>query len=411
MSRLAEINHLTLGIDGVWREGQNTKPFNYSDGQHAEQTLYRILSTCDDLSSDSKELDQQISDWPTEYHLSSTRANLIRPLDIKGSPDQPLNILELGCGCGSITRYLGELSHVQVDAVEGSSIRAGLAALRCRDQENVSISAANFNDLNLPEAHYDVIFLVGVCEYAGRFSTADSDQQAVIDLLQQASKALNENGVVYIAIENRLGLKYLFGANEDHYAQRYIGLENYPDSTGIRTYSHDEWLSLIAQTSLAQSQFLLPFPDYKIPTTIMRPDLDALVVFDHLKNSRSRDYLNPDFKLSDQEAQAWRGLAQSGDLVKHANSFLIGLAATTDNLDSLHDFSVQSFRAIENDYFAKAPLVEKKTDAKVITRLQAEVTQLQGHTSNLEGKVSIMENSIGWRFLNLIRRLFRRTTF
>jgi len=127
-------------------------------------------------------------------------------------------VLELGCGCGSITRYLGEQNKLHIDAIEGSQTRARLAALRCNDLPNVTISSANFNEIEIPEDYYDLVLFVGVTEYAGRFSKRKTDQEALADLLSLGKKVAKSDGVVLVAIENRLGVKYLLGASEDHYA-------------------------------------------------------------------------------------------------------------------------------------------------------------------------------------------------
>ena len=57
-------------------------------------------------------------------------------------------LLELGAGCGAVTRWLGE--HFEnVDTVEGSLARAQVARERCRDLDGVRVAAANFFDLEL----------------------------------------------------------------------------------------------------------------------------------------------------------------------------------------------------------------------------------------------------------------------
>jgi len=213
MTDFVQLNQFTRNADGVFHAAGADLDFAYSDGENIEATLYQILRDAKDLSSASAELQAQIIDWPTEYHLSQTRANLLRPLNLSGVT----RVLELGCGCGSISRYLGEIDGVQVDSVEGSAKRAALAALRCRDLENVRVSVANFNDVEIPSDYYDLVLFVGVTEYAGRFSERATDQQALQDLLALARKATSKSGVTLIAIENRLGLKYMLGANEDHY--------------------------------------------------------------------------------------------------------------------------------------------------------------------------------------------------
>ncbi len=406
MSKLAEINGFSQGVGGVYQAGSALREFNYSDGEQSEAKLYQILSTANDLSSDSSELQSEIYDWPTQYHLSSARANLLRPLNL----GRVKRVLELGCGCGSITRYLGEQGDIQVDSIEGSPTRAGLAALRCKDLPNVSISTANFNDIELPENYYDLVLFVGVIEYAGRFSKRETDEEALADLLALGKKATKADGVVVVAIENRLGLKYLLGASEDHYAIPYVGIDNYQQSTGIRTYSYKEWQRHASAFNAVQ--FMFPFPDYKVPSAIIK-DLNSDVA-QLLEGHKSRDYISA-FDAGANEHRIWGGMAQAGTLAEHANSFLIGLSDDQERLDRLCDFSAESYPILPLNYEIPEFSVNcesiVESDHKLQLHLNAQITQLQSHSDNLQEKVDLMSNSIGWRLLSIVRRVFGKTTF
>lgn len=410
-NRVADVNRFVENEDGVFQAASEARDFDYSDGAESEQLLRHILENAKDLSSDSGELQAEIVDWPTEYHLSSTRANLLRSLNLSGVK----RVLELGCGCGSITRFLAEQDDIQVDAIEGSASRAALASIRCRDLENVQISAANFNDIEVPESEYDLVLFVGVTEYAGRFSNLPTDQEALNELLQMGKRAAKSDGVILIAIENRLGMKYALGACEDHYAVPFLGLENYPKSTGIRTYSRSEWLQEIDKAGFNQQTLLLPFPDYKIPTVILRQDCEATAAADALSQIRSRDYSQP-FCLGDQEDYLWQTLAQAGTLSEHSNSFLWLIGNNAERIAAMSSHIAErgavTFDTPELNYSPMGGPARgmRDEDAKVIEHLNAQITQLESHSSNLEGKVQLMSNSIGWKFLNGIRRLFRKTT-
>ncbi len=406
MSKLVELNGFSQGVGGVYQAGSATREFNYSDGEQSEAKLYQILSTATDLSCDSSQLQNQICDWPTQYHLSNTRANLLRPLNFSGIT----RVLELGCGCGSITRYLGEQNGLEIDAVEGSPTRAGLAALRCRDLNNVSITTANFNDLDFPQDYYDLVLFVGVTEYAGRFSERERDEDALADLLRLGKSATKQDGVVLIAIENRLGMKYLLGASEDHYAIPYIGLENYPQSTGIRTYSQSEWKE--HAQGFDAVQFMYPFPDYKVPTAVIKdPSSESALA---LEGHKSRDYIAA-FDAGENEHRIWQGLAQAGTLGEHANSFLIALSDYQQRLDELCDFSVATYPIVPLNYeiptLSNEPTSAAELNHDLQLHLNAQITQLQSHSDNLQAKVDLMSNSIGWRILNGIRRLFGKAIF
>ena len=69
-----------------------------------------------------------------------------------------------------------------------------------------------------------------------------------------------------IAIENRLGLKYWAGATEDHTGLYFEGLEGYPTTDYVRTFSKPELEALLRQSGYGLDYY--PYPDYKFPERI-----------------------------------------------------------------------------------------------------------------------------------------------
>ena len=53
----------------------------YNDGDEVEQRLLKIVNSTEDLTVLSGELKSHCTDWPSLYHLSGTRANILRPLE------------------------------------------------------------------------------------------------------------------------------------------------------------------------------------------------------------------------------------------------------------------------------------------------------------------------------------------
>lgn len=393
---LASINQLAKSEQGVW-QAATSSPFNYSDGEQAERDLHEILSRAQDLSSQSSELEAAIIDWPTEYHLTNKRANLLRPLDLSGVT----RVLELGCGCGAISRYLGEQPNIQVDAVEGSPIRAALAAERCRDLDSVQVHCGNFNQLQFPESEYDLVLFVGVTEYAGRFSDKASDQEALQDLLGLAKRALKKDGVALVAIENRLGLKYVHGACEDHYGEPWIGLDDYPNSSGIRTYSRSQWLEQIQIANFAHAEFCYPFPDYKVPQCMVSEKASASeAVLTAICATKSRDYLRH-FELVD-EARHWQALAQANVVGEFANSFLILLGDDVSSLAKLAAFDAVDYAGKAYNWNPLPAQSDKETEQ---TRQLAELKQ---HNQHLQAQLDLLQGSRGWRWLSKLRRVLGR---
>ena len=87
----------------IWTSDE-CSDFAYSDGDDTERWLEEVISGASDVRLGSEEIERGIRDFPSRYHLSATRANLLRPLrdSLRG------RVLEIGAGCGAITRYLGE---------------------------------------------------------------------------------------------------------------------------------------------------------------------------------------------------------------------------------------------------------------------------------------------------------------
>ena len=338
-SKLIQKNNLERTESGVWHLpcADAEQKFSYSDGDSEEAYVLDVITNANDTSSTSTELESFIHDWPSEYHLTTKRAHLLRALDLSGMNE----VLELGCGCGAISRYLAEQG-LQVDAIEGSSRRASIAFARCRDLDNINITNSNFNHLQLPEQAYDAVFLIGVLEYAKRFCPdAIDDRAAVIEILAAAQTSLKPGGVIVTAIENRLGLKYLMGATEDHYGLPYIGIHRYPESAGIRTYDHVEWCSILEDSGLNSNIFLAPFPDYKIPSVVLHEEfLKDAGAASHLRGAVSRDYLRA-LDSNFDEYLFWQAAQQNGSLLEFSNSFLIVAGRDSDTAEKVaaYDFA------------------------------------------------------------------------
>ena len=339
VSNLITENKLEQADSGLWHlPGSDIEQtFAYSDGDIEEDYVLEVIEGAKDTSSTSVELESHIRDWPSEYHLTSKRANLLRALDLSGLEQ----VLELGCGCGAISRYLAEQG-MNVDAVEGSPRRASIAHSRCRELDNINIINSNFNHLRLPENSYDAVFLIGVFEYAKRFCPhAVDDRAAVLEIIAAVQRSLKPDGVIITAIENRIGLKYLMGATEDHYGVPYIGIHRYPESAGIRTYDNAEWRSILAEAGLNSNVFLAPFPDYKIPRVVLHEEfLKQPEASLHLRGSVSRDYLralNSDFD----EYLFWQTCNQNNSMLEFSNSYLIIAGRNSNTADRLavYDFS------------------------------------------------------------------------
>ena len=246
-------------VTGVWSQ-PGFQSIDYSDGEETEQRLQHIIDTASDISSLSPELRQHCADWPTTYHLSGLRANILRPFEITAEHD----VLEIGAGCGALSRYLGECG-ASVLALEGSFRRARIARSRTRDLDNVTVVAEKLSAFETSQ-QFDVVTLIGVLEYAALDDDVDEPAKA---MLRKAASMLKPDGVVILAIENQLGLKYFAGAPEDHIGLPMYGVEGRYKKTQPRTYGRQDLARLLSTAGLNATSFMAPFPDYKLPVSIV----------------------------------------------------------------------------------------------------------------------------------------------
>ena len=226
----------------------------YSDGDIEDKIIELIKKYPDDYEEAFKE----DSSWPVFYHLSDARKNSVRWYPFKENS----SILEVGGGMGAITEELCNKCS-KVTTIELSKRRATAILERNKSRNNLEIIVGNFKDIKLTEK-YDYILLNGVLEYGALYMDSDNPYE---DFINELKKNLKKDGKILIAIENRLGLKYWCGANEDHTGIQFDGLKNYPNSKTIKTFDKVE-LESLAQKCGMNINFYYMFPDYKFPEII-----------------------------------------------------------------------------------------------------------------------------------------------
>jgi len=297
----------------VWAPSAGALPFAYSDGEDFEHWLYQALQGVRDRSLFSEELKALIHDWPSRYHLSLERANLLRPVSdlLRG------DVLELGAGCGSLTRYLGETG-ARVTAVEGAMPRACIAALRCADLPGVRVVCDQILSYG-PDRLFDIVLLVGVAEYSPMFGSS------IPELLEKVRTFLKPGGALFLATENQLGLKYFAGAYEDHIGEEFFGIMDLYQADSPVTLGRDELLSMLTGAGFTNQEFLFPFPDYKFPKAVIHQDAlleDELPVGEIICRCPSYDQHRPALRLFAEEL-AWRTVSRNKLLPDLSNSHVV----------------------------------------------------------------------------------------
>lgn len=281
----------------------------YSDGP-VEEELLEIAKNYRE-----KELNHVIAErksWPVLYHFSHIRKNILDWLPIT----KEHKVLEIGSGCGAVTGALAEKAG-SLTCIELSKMRSTINGYRNRDYENIKIMVGNFQDIekNLDEK-FDFITLIGVFEYSeGYIGT----EEPYVEMLRRISRHLAPGGKIIIAIENRLGLKYWAGCTEDHVGTYFEGLEGYPQTKGVKTFSKNELAGIIKEAGAFKTSFYYPYPDYKFPMTIYS---DSYLPKKGELHDLFANYDRERMVLFD-EPKVYDSLIESGLFPEFSNSFLV----------------------------------------------------------------------------------------
>lgn len=281
----------------------------YSDGA-VEDELLSIVK--DGREEDYDRIITEKNFWPITYHLSHIRQNILEwyPFDKGG------RALEIGAGCGAITGVLARGCE-SVTCVDLSRKRSMINAYRNRDYGNIEIRVGNFQDVEpgLPD-HYKYITLIGVLEYGASYIQGERPYE---EFLRIVRRHLAPNGKLFIAIENKYGLKYWAGCKEDHVSRYYEGIEGYTHTTDVRTFSKKGLQEMLEETGYSNVTFYYPYPDYKLPMTIYSdkrlPHPGELV--------RNGVHLDNDRLVTFDERKVFDSLAEDGMFPEFSNSFLV----------------------------------------------------------------------------------------
>ena len=323
----------------------------YCDGE-VEQEL---LALSEQYTPDQFErLIRERKDWPTLYHFSTMRGNIVDWVPMNGTE----KVLEIGAGPGAITSALSPKAG-SVTCVELSKVRSLINANRNRERDNITIRVGNFEDIepNL-DTDYDFIFLIGVFEYSALYiHTNDPFREELIRI----KKHLKKGGRLIIAIENRLGMKYFAGCREDHSGRYFDGIEGYENSPDrIRTFSRQGLEKFLKDCGLFEYQFYYPYPDYKFMTTLYS-DLRLPLRGELTENIRNFDR---DRLLLFDEKKAFDAVLSEELFPVFSNSYLICAgpqlpvcyAKFSRERAASYRIATEQIRENGTEYFRKRPL-------------------------------------------------------
>ncbi len=207
-------------------------------------------------------------------------------------------VLDIGAGWGQIALPLAR-THL-VTALEPTPERLAFIQAAAKQDgcaNRLACVQADFLDATFA-TRFDLVCCIGVLEWVPKFR-AGPPRKLQRDFLAHIRALLAPGGELVVGIENRLGLKYLLGARDDHTGTSFIHMfeaelaaRKFQAAKGeelrVLTHSLAEYSALFREAGFSRVESFAAFPDYKLPQLIL-PLADTAAFNARLEKERLPD--------------------------------------------------------------------------------------------------------------------------
>jgi len=230
-----------------------------------------FLSDCRMLGY-KKSIEKHIINLDREYILDLKRGDWSYLLSLN---KEKTRVLDIGSGWGAISVSLSKRCK-QVVAMDISEEKSQFLKIRCSQDNIANITTLNANVLTLPfaDSSFDVVILNGVLEWAALFNRQGDSLSVQKICLKEARRVLKDNGILYLAIENRFAATLLLGCKDVHTGLRFITLlprkianvySRLFKRTDYRAYTHSlvSYRNILLESGFKEINFFAPLPGYR----------------------------------------------------------------------------------------------------------------------------------------------------
>ena len=244
--------------------------------------------------------------------------------------------------------------------------------LPAKEAENMLILSENLDNL---EGKWDYLVVSDAfARVPAKFGGRDSYHQ----FFEKLKKHLNPKGHIILTVDNRYGLQYFAGCKERLTGQYFEGLEGYPNSEGIQTFSKEAVLAMVKEAGFLGVKTYYPYPNYRYMTALYTdghlPSLGEL-------NTNLCNFEEERAVLFD-ETKVFDGLIKEGKFQEFSNSYLFDLTIEEQIVEEELLFLKYSAERDEK-YRIRTEIVRKADGTKVVRKVPYD-DKAVSHVKNLK---------------------------
>jgi len=265
---------------------------------------------------------------------------------------------------------------------------------------------------------YDYVIILDAFEYMKR----------PVITLSNLNSLLNDNGIMLIGMDNRLGLRYFCGDRDIFTDRNFDGIDGYSrinradwDSMAGRAYSRAEAMELLSEAGISESHSFSVLPCVEEPQLIYAEDY----LPEEAMNTRFNSHYNYPDSIFLEENNLYASIIQNGMFHQMANGYLVECAKSVGGcvaFETCKHLTISMERGEENSLatiIKRDGTVVKKAvypagEAKLRTLIDND-NYLRAHGINvidscLEGNEYIMPYVVGQPATEYFRSLLVRST-
>lgn len=181
---------------------------------------------------------------------------------------------------------------------------------------------------------------------------------------EKISEHLNPQGHLILAVDNRYGLAFFAGEKERLSGKYFEGIEGYPDSEGIATFSREKILKMAEEAGFLFAKTYYPYPDYRQMTVLYS---DQRLPQSGEMNRRFRNLKEERLVLFD-EGKVFDGLIADGRFAEFANCYLFDL--TRENCKPKEEILYVKYSAERApQYRIRTEILKKENGTRTVRKI------------------------------------------